>query len=60
MSPNCFVVDEAPNEDNSVISMHPFKMEELQLFRGDTVLVKVVFFYFWMFVQVDCLLELYK
>lgn len=39
-SPNRLVVDEAINDDNSVITMHPSKMDELQLFRGDTVLVK--------------------
>ncbi|CAN4086006.1 unnamed protein product [Withania somnifera] len=39
-SPNRVVVDEAINDDNSVVSMHPAKMEELQLFRGDTVLLK--------------------
>lgn len=40
-SPNRLIVDEAINDDNSVVSMHPAKMEELQLFRGDTVLLKV-------------------
>lgn len=39
-SPNRLLVDEAINNDNSVLSMHPSKMDELQLFRGDTVLVK--------------------
>jgi transitional endoplasmic reticulum ATPase len=39
-SPNRLVVDEASNEDNSVVALHPKKMEELQLFRGDTVLIK--------------------
>ncbi|KAL1814662.1 hypothetical protein ACET3Z_017236 [Daucus carota] len=39
-SPNRLLVDEAINDGNSVLSMHPSKMEELQLFRGDTVLVK--------------------
>lgn len=40
-SPNRLVVDEAVNDDNSVISMHPTTMEKLQFFRGDTVLIKV-------------------
>lgn len=40
-SPNRLIVDEAINDDNSVVSMHPAKMDELQLFRGDTVLLKV-------------------
>ena len=39
-APNRLVVDEATNEDNSVVALHPKKMEELQLFRGDTVLIK--------------------
>lgn len=41
-APNRLLVDEAINDDNSVLSMHPSKMDELQLFRGDTVLVKVI------------------
>ncbi|XAR50214.1 Vesicle-fusing ATPase [Bertholletia excelsa] len=39
-APNRLIVDEAINDDNSVVSMHPSKMEALQLFRGDTILVK--------------------
>lgn len=39
-SPNRLVVDEARNDDNSVISLSPAKMDELSLFRGDTVLLK--------------------
>ncbi|KAL2539561.1 Cell division control protein 48E [Abeliophyllum distichum] len=39
-APNRLVVDEAVNDDNSVVSMHPAKMEALQLFRGDTILIK--------------------
>lgn len=34
------VVDDAVNEDNSVIALHPKTMETLELFRGDTVLLK--------------------
>lgn len=34
------VVDEAINDDNSVVALNLGKMEELQLFRGDTVLLK--------------------
>jgi formylmethanofuran dehydrogenase subunit D len=33
-------VDEAINDDNSVVALNLQKMEELQLFRGDTVLLK--------------------
>jgi transitional endoplasmic reticulum ATPase len=39
-SPNRLVVDDALNDDNSVVCLSPAKMEELQLFRGDTVLLK--------------------
>ena len=40
-SPNRLVVDEAVNDDNSVVALHPDTMEKLQLFRGDTILIKV-------------------
>lgn len=40
---NRLVVDEAINDDNSVVSLHPETMEKLQLFRGDTILIKVLF-----------------
>jgi len=39
-SPNRLIVDEATNDDNSVVALSAAKMEELQLFRGDTVLIK--------------------
>mmetsp|Transcript_5471 Transcript_5471/g.9486 ORF Transcript_5471/g.9486 Transcript_5471/m.9486 type:complete len:805 (-) Transcript_5471:496-2910(-) len=39
-APNRLVVDEAVNDDNSVVCLNMAKMEELQLFRGDTVLIK--------------------
>jgi len=39
-SPNRLIVDEATNDDNSVVALSTAKMEELQLFRGDTVLIK--------------------
>lgn len=42
-SPNRLVVDEAVNDDNSVVALHPDTMEKLQLFRGDTILIKVRF-----------------
>eukprot|EP01065_Artemidia_motanka_P012695 TRINITY_DN16_c2_g1_i1.p1 TRINITY_DN16_c2_g1~~TRINITY_DN16_c2_g1_i1.p1 ORF type:complete len:811 (+),score=350.05 TRINITY_DN16_c2_g1_i1:82-2514(+) len=38
--PNKLVVEESTNDDNSVIGMHSDNMDELQLFRGDTVLLK--------------------
>ncbi|GKV01266.1 hypothetical protein SLEP1_g13830 [Rubroshorea leprosula] len=31
---------DAVNDDNSVVAMHPETMENLQLYRGDTVLIK--------------------
>lgn len=39
-SPNRLLVDEAQNDDNSVIALSAAKMEELELFRGDTVTIK--------------------
>ncbi|RWW88782.1 hypothetical protein BHE74_00002326 [Ensete ventricosum] len=39
-APNRLIVDEATNDDNSVVSMNPETMEKLQLFRGDTILLK--------------------
>eukprot|EP00696_Hemimastix_kukwesjijk_P008821 gnl/Hemi2/21147_TR7010_c0_g1_i1.p1 gnl/Hemi2/21147_TR7010_c0_g1~~gnl/Hemi2/21147_TR7010_c0_g1_i1.p1 ORF type:complete len:790 (-),score=344.96 gnl/Hemi2/21147_TR7010_c0_g1_i1:268-2637(-) len=39
-APNRLIVDEAINDDNSVVCLNLAKMEELQLFRGDTVLLK--------------------
>eukprot|EP00919_Chromeraceae_sp_WS-2016_P080602 GHVR01190559.1.p1 GENE.GHVR01190559.1~~GHVR01190559.1.p1 ORF type:complete len:444 (+),score=122.20 GHVR01190559.1:94-1425(+) len=39
-SPNRLVVEEAINDDNSVVALSSNKMEELQIFRGDTVLIK--------------------
>merc|ERR1711915_117159 len=39
-SPNRLVVDEAINDDNSVVALNSKTMETLQLFRGDTILVK--------------------
>jgi transitional endoplasmic reticulum ATPase len=38
--PNRLLVEEAVNEDNSVVSLSQKKMDDLQLFRGDTVLLK--------------------
>ena len=34
------IVQESANDDNSVVSLSQKKMDELQLFRGDTVLLK--------------------
>ncbi|CAO3698709.1 unnamed protein product [Rhizopus stolonifer] len=39
-APNKLMVDDATNDDNSVITFSPNVMEALQLFRGDTVIVK--------------------
>lgn len=38
--PNRLIVEDAVNDDNSVIALSQAKMDELQLFRGDTVLLK--------------------
>ena len=34
------MVDDATNDDNSVVCLSAAKMEELELFRGDTILLK--------------------
>lgn len=39
-SPNRLVVEEAVNDDNSIVVVSQAKMEELSLFRGDNVMVK--------------------
>ena len=39
--PNRLVVDLAVIDDNSVVSLHPYTMEKIQIFRGDTILIKV-------------------
>ena len=38
--PNRLLVEDAINDDNSVVALGQAKMDELQLFRGDTVLLK--------------------
>jgi len=38
--PNRLLVEEAVNDDNSVVAMSQEKMDELRLFKGDTVLLK--------------------
>ncbi|CAF0943223.1 unnamed protein product [Adineta steineri] len=38
--PNRLLVDESTNDDNSVVALSQKKMDELQLFGGDTVLLK--------------------
>ena len=40
VKPNRLIVDDATTDDNSVVSISAEKMDELQLFRGDTVLLK--------------------
>jgi len=35
-----FLVEEAANDDNSVVALSQSKMDELELFRGDSVLLK--------------------
>ena len=39
-APNRLVVDDALNDDNSIVCLSKAKMEELKIFRGDTVLLK--------------------
>uniref|UniRef100_A0A3Q3XBN7 Transitional endoplasmic reticulum ATPase n=1 Tax=Mola mola TaxID=94237 RepID=A0A3Q3XBN7_MOLML len=38
--PNRLIVDEALNEDSSIVGLSQDKTEELQLFRGDTVVLR--------------------
>ncbi|KAK2196859.1 bifunctional ATPase [Babesia duncani] len=37
---NRLLVEDATNDDNSVVSLNPTRIEELGLFRGDTVMLK--------------------
>ncbi|KAF7811483.1 cell division cycle protein 48-like protein [Senna tora] len=39
-APNRLVVDEATNDDNSVVTLNPETMEKLQLLHGDIILIK--------------------
>lgn len=39
-APNRLVVDDSTSDDNSVIHLSSEKMEELKIFKGDTVLIK--------------------
>ena len=39
-SPNRLIVDEATSDDNSIATLNPNTMEALQLFRGDTIIVR--------------------
>ncbi|KAL5726072.1 Cell division control protein 48 E [Ranunculus cassubicifolius] len=39
-APNRLIVDEAINDDNSLVSLHPNTLEKVGFFRGDTILIK--------------------
>lgn len=39
-APHKLTCEEAKNDDNSVIEMTQAKMDELKIFKGDTVLIK--------------------
>ncbi|KAK8838428.1 AAA ATPase cdc48 [Tritrichomonas musculus] len=39
-APYRLIVDEALTDDNSIVSMNPEKLDELNLFRGQTVIIK--------------------
>lgn len=39
-APNRLIVDEATNDDNSVVNLSRAKMDELQLFQGDNIFLK--------------------
>lgn len=38
--PNRLIVEDSPVDDNSMVTVSPAKLEELQLFRGDAVILK--------------------
>jgi len=38
--PNRLIVEELPSDDNSVVALSQAKMDELDIFRGDTVMLK--------------------
>ncbi|CAJ0606447.1 unnamed protein product [Cylicocyclus nassatus] len=40
MKPNRLIVDQSDKDDNSIIALSQAKMDELALFRGDTVVLK--------------------
>ncbi|VDO36972.1 unnamed protein product [Brugia timori] len=40
VKPNRLIVDQSVNDDNSVVALSQAKMDELNLFRGDTVILK--------------------
>ncbi|OIT36108.1 PREDICTED: cell division cycle protein 48 homolog [Nicotiana attenuata] len=39
-APNRLIVDDSTKDENSIVFLNPETMEKLQLFRGDTVLIK--------------------
>lgn len=39
-SPNRLMVEEAKTDDNSIVEMTQAKMEELKVYKGDTVILK--------------------
>ncbi|GAY58086.1 hypothetical protein CUMW_184380 [Citrus unshiu] len=39
-SPNRLIVEEALQDDNSVVGLHPLTMEKLDIFKYDTILIK--------------------
>jgi transitional endoplasmic reticulum ATPase len=45
-APHKLTVEDAKNDDNSVIEMTQAKMDELKIFKGDTVLIKGTHHYF--------------
>ncbi len=39
-APHKLTVEDAKNDDNSIVEMTQAKMDELKIFKGDTVLLK--------------------
>jgi transitional endoplasmic reticulum ATPase len=42
-APHKLTVEDAKNDDNSIIEMTQAKMDELKIFKGDTVLIKGIY-----------------
>lgn len=54
VKPNRLIVDQSDKDDNSIIALSQAKMDELALFRGDTVVLKVGYFSFIEAVRCYC------
>ena len=48
--PNKLMVEDSNNDDNSVVEMTAAKMEELKIYRGDTVIIKGIYIYIYIYI----------